>query len=187
MNLETMVNNYNGDFLADLKMLMQQLQDKENSDDVFRVKKICEQFDGDRVIYKEGPSGFCVEMKNNQNYFYVDSEFQVIGSVYNKGLARDMSRLSNGNFYLDEEEAEKAARADSIIKRLKKFADTQNKLHSQDDDYVWTICYEDGKMRPTTISKCTLGQVAFNRFGDADRAISIFKNLLEEYFKNILR
>ena len=123
--------------------------------------------------------------ENNRLYYAIDTEGKAFKSdEYND--AYDNVRYSNANYYNDETLAENNARADKLMRQLRRFAAEnceevewdRTKMHYR----ISYLCYTDELTTDFGQSRKDFGQIYFDTEENAQKAIDTFKDELIWYF-----
>ena len=157
---------------------------------IFNGKELKTQIEIDEVDLKS------IEEKNkingyercgtNNEYSYVDEKGEVTTEP-DMGLEEDDLRLAIANYYSSEEVARNNARADRLMRQLRRFAveNRKGKIDWNDErEYKYNLYYSypAQKIFVDFESNCRNFEIYFDSYEVAERAIEEFKDELIWYF-----
>lgn len=121
----------------------------------------------------------------NQKWYYVKGNEDIL-TCTNCGYTDDARYYKNANYYSDKTVAENNARADKLMRQIRRFAVNcrVDKLNWHDNAQAkWAICHgPDGVGVCESKSSHYCGTIYFDRIVDAQKAIDTFRNELIWYF-----
>lgn len=124
-------------------------------------------------------------VEKNQKWYYVKGN-EDIHTCINCGLSDDVRYYKNANYYSDKTVAENNARADKLMRQLRRFAVNCRVDKLDWHDYAqkkWAICYGlDGIGVYESSDGHCCGTIYFDRLIDTHEAIETFRNELTWYF-----
>lgn len=124
-------------------------------------------------------------VEKNQKWHYVKSNDDIL-TCTNYGYGDDVRFYKNANYYSDKTVAENNARADRLMRQLRRFAVNSrvDKLNWNDNTQAkWTICYNsDGIGARENSDVHCYGAIYFDRLIDVQKAIETFHDELIWYF-----
>lgn len=121
----------------------------------------------------------------NQKWYYVKGNEDIL-TCTNYGYSDDARYYKNANYYSDKTVAENNARADKLMRQLRRFAVNcrVDKLDWHDNTQAkWAICYSsDGIGAYESSNGHCCGTIYFDRLIDIQKAIDTFHDELMWYF-----
>lgn len=140
------------------------------------------------LMEEKKPKGYG-RVEHGHIYHYIDSEDNMVYSQ-ESNHSLDCRRYNIGNYYSNEEVAEANARADKLMRQLRRFAAENGGIPSAEDwkdgeKDKWFISfrYSDGGCFPTRHTFIRgVGIVHFNSVKTCEKAIELYKDELTWYF-----
>jgi hypothetical protein len=124
-------------------------------------------------------------VEKNQKWYCVKGNEDIL-TCTNYGYSDDARYYKNANYYSNKTVAENNARADKLMRQLRRFAVNSrvDKLDWNDNTQTkWAICHgQDGIGVCQSRSSHCCGTIYFDRLIDAQKAIDTFRNELTWYF-----
>lgn len=122
------------------------------------------------------------ERVEHGEYYYYQERAGELGYNFENEIPLDEETYNAANYYSSKEVAERNARADTLMRQLRRFA-AEHKTKNRDiDDGKYVILWRNEHIYPLLISDRICGMVWFESREDCDLAIKTFNDELEWYF-----
>lgn len=139
------------------------------------------------IVERSNKTGY-EKPEENDNCYIVFGDSSIDKRLWGE-VSDDNEYYENANAFLTEKLAKDNARADRLMRQLRRYAATHEGIPSVQDSDIYKekycICYDNNFCRlfiDKTYSNRDFGQIYFNAHGAAKSAIKEFKDELTWYF-----